>query len=266
MKKNKKITNKNKLIILLVLLLFIIGSLVFMLLKKDTNKENFMVINVSKIFDFNDWVYTMKFDSDIETASYTTESNKIYYLDDIKVPHINIDSEDAEEINNDINEVYNDMLSIYKMGLENKITYIDHCNYESNNINNVISVIIKYGKGGTDIVKNYYETYNISLEGGKKLSFEEVYKFLNYKSSSINKIVKKYITNKMEEELKNLEYPDGTDFNTYNNESYNNYLDSVKDNTIKYFIDKNKNLNVIVKLSIPAGMGSFDTIITITNN
>ena len=73
----------------------------------------------------------------------------------------------------------------------------------------------------------------------------------------------------MKDRLKNFEnqedgsYPNGTNFNTYNTQSINNYKNSVSNNTQKYFLSNDGKLNIIVKLSIPAGTGQLDTIITV---
>lgn len=257
----KKISNKTKLITLLILLLAIVSFLFIMIIKKDINKESFMVISISKINKDKDWVYDGDYDYTkyVSKTSYTTDFDKTYYIKDIIVPYINIDSVDAKNANANI---LNSAITLYNAGVANKVSFIDYYNYEYNNINNVISLVIKYGTGGTDVVQNHYKTYNYSLNDGKNLSYKEVYTFLNYKSININKIVKKAITNKMKEELKDI---GDVDFNTYNNESYNNYIESVENNTISYFIDKNKKLNIIVNMSIPVGIGSFDKIITINN-
>ena len=68
----------------------------------------------------------------------------------------------------------------------------------------------------------------------------------------------------MQEKLKDFTwFPDGTNFDTYNNQSINNYKNSVSNNTLKYYLSDNGKLNVIVKLIIPAGAGEFDTVITV---
>ena len=53
------------------------------------------------------------------------------------------------------------------------------------------------------------------------------------------------------------------DFDTYNKASIQNYRDSVNDDSIKYFIDEDEKLNVIVDLEIPVDKGTFNVVITI---
>lgn len=63
----------------------------------------------------------------------------------------------------------------------------------------------------------------------------------------------------MKERLKDTK----NDLSTCINESIDNYKASVNNNTLKYFLSENNKLNVVVKLSIPAGTGELDTIITV---
>ena len=81
-------------------------------------------------------------------------------------------------------------------------------------------------------------------------------------------MVKSSITKALKDKFKNNidnSYPEGTNFDTYNNESIENYLDSIENNTLQYFIDENGVLSIIVRLSIPVEMGYFDTVIKLEN-
>ena len=55
----------------------------------------------------------------------------------------------------------------------------------------------------------------------------------------------------------------GEDFENYTNRSIENYENSLKDNTIKYFINEKGNLNIIVTLEAPVGRETFDTIVEV---
>ena len=126
--------------------------------------------------------------------------------------------------------------------------------------NNNLSIVLTYGVGATDIVYPEYYTYNIDLKTGNQLSYEELYNIAGLNSSNINSKVEKAITKIIQDKLTDDEK---TNFNTYNDESINNYKNSVSNNTLKYFLSNDGKLNIIVKLSIPVGPGEFDTIITV---
>ena len=229
---------------------------------------------VSKIDTTKDWVYDAKYTKNVIADSYTTQYNETYYAKDIIVPYININSSYANNSNNKIKEVFNNAIETYNNGVNNKIAYIDECNYKKYISDNSLSIVLTYGVGGTDVAYPQYYTYNFDLKTGNQLSYEEVYKIAGFNSTTINSKVEKAITEIMKEKLKGLKdhekdigegayYPQGTNFDTYNNESINNYKNSINNNTLEYFLSDNGKLNIVVKLSIPSGKGYFDTIITI---
>lgn len=217
---------------------------------------------ISKLDNTKDWVYNAEYEKNVNADSYSTSYNT-YYAKDIVVPFININSSYAILSNNEIKNVFNDAINAYNKGISDKTTYVDKCNYSKYINNDVLSVLLTLGIGATDIVRPNYYIYNIDLKTGDKLSYKDVYSSAGFDSSNINDKVEKAITNVMKEELKGFEYPDGTNFDTYNNESITNYKNSISNGTLKYFLSNDKKLNIIVRLSVPAGLGYSDKIITI---
>ena len=228
---------------------------------------------VSKVDDTEDWVYDAKYTKDVTAESYSI-NNKTYYAKDIIVPYININSTYANSSNSDIKKIFDDAIKTYNTGVSDKVEYVDECGYKKYINNNSLSVVLTYGAGATDVVHPKYYTYNINLKTGNQLSYEEIYTIAGFNSSTITSKVEAAITQIMKEKLKDYKepnndngtgkyYPDGTNFDTYNNESINNYKNSINNNTLEYFLSDNGKLNVIVKLSIPAGTGETDTIVTI---
>ena len=132
----------------------------------------------------------------------------------------------------------------------------------------LVSTALWYSIKATGVVNPNYFTYNIDLKTGEEMSFEEVYQKCGFTKDNINEMVKSSITKALKDKFKNNiddSYPEGTNFDTYNNESIENYLDSIENNTLQYFIDENGVLSIIVRLSIPVEMGYFDTVIKLEN-
>ena len=228
---------------------------------------------ISKVDNTKDWVYGAEYTKNVTADSYSTYY-ETYYAKDIVVPYININSTYANSSNSDIKKIFDDAIKTYNTGVSDKIEYVDECGYKKYINNNSLSVILTYGVGATDVVHPKYYTYNINLKTGNQLSYEEIYTIAGFNSSTITSKVEQAITEIMKEKLKDFKdpdkdtgaggyYPNGTNFDTYNNESINNYKSSINNNTLEYFLSDNGKLNVIVKLSIPAGTGEFDTIVTI---
>ena len=231
--------------------------------KKENNKE-INNISVSKLDNGKDYIYDAYYSKNTKADSYSID--KTYYAKDIVVPFINIDSNYASKANGEIKSVFDEAISTYNEGVSNKIVYVDECNYKKYINNNYASIILTYAVGGTDLPIVHYYTYNINLSDGQELSYEDIYKLAGFSSSNIESKVKDAITNTMKKELSDFtaeNYPSGTNFDIYNDQSIDNYNKSVKNNSLKYFISENGELNIVVTLSIPAGRGSYDTIITV---
>lgn len=219
---------------------------------------------VSKLDNTKDWVYDAEYTKNVTANSYSTGS-KTYYSKDIVVPYININSSYANNANSAIKNVFDDAIKTYNNGVSDKMTYVDECDYKEYINSDSLSVVLTYGVGATDVVHPKYYTYNFDLKTGNQLSYEEVYSIAGLNSSNINSKVESAITKVMKEKMSGFSsdnYPSGTNFDTYNNKSINNYKNSINNN-LKYFLSDNGKLNIVVELSIPAGTGKFDTIITV---
>lgn len=215
--------------------------------------------SVTKIYSDKEYIYDAEYEKKVNKNSYVI-GNKTYYAKDIVVPFININSSYVTDANNEIKTVFDQAIAAYN----DESKYVDQCNYTKYIDGKTLSVILTYGEGSTDVIHPKYYTYNINLKDGKELTYEEVCNLLGIEN--VDSKVEAAVTTTMKEKLQNFSaenYEAGTNFDTYNNQSINNYKESVKNNTIKYFIAENKKLNVIVKLSIPAGTGEFDTIISV---
>lgn len=234
------------------------------IIEVDNSNQNSDVTTkpVEKIDNTKDWVYEASYDTNKLTSSYETNFKKKYYLKDINVPYLNINSSYAKNANNEIKRVFTNALEVYKRGIEDKESYIEECHYNQKVTTDYISIILTLATGGTNVIQYNYYTYNLNLKNGEKLSYQDVYKLAGFTTTNIDKKVEESITRVMKEKLNDI--PDN-EFNTYNNKSLNNYKTSIQNNNIHYFLASNGKLNIIVNLEIPAGIGTFPTIIEISN-
>ena len=223
--------------------------------ESNNNNEN----SILKLDANKEWIYDANYNLPTNKESYYGDSDhtKLIKASDLVVPYININSDDAKNINQEIYKLYEDLINKFNENLKDEIWYtlVDYKTYTNNDI---ISVVIITESSGTDIPMYNYYTYNFNLKNGKLLSYNDVYKYVG--------IIDEEITDKATQAVTNAlinEYSNGDDFDIYNNKSINNYKTSVSNNKIRFFIDENKKLNIIVTLEIPAGRGQFDTIITI---
>lgn len=77
---------------------------------------------------------------------------------------------------------------------------------------------------------------------------------------SSDQLIQDAITSKLHD------FYNGDDFSIYQEKSFEKYTESLKTNSINYFLDQNNQLNVIVTLELPIGRGQFDTIIALKKN
>ena len=250
--------------ILGVMVLILGGYIVYEKLSiKSVNNEEEK--DVSKINKDKDFVYDAEYEKDVDAESYDNNNGNTYYAKDIVVPFINIDSEYANNSNKEIKSIFEEAIKVYNTGVNNKSSYVAECDYEKYSKDNLISIVLTYGAGDSDIVHPKYYTYNIDSKNGKQLSYEDIYTSVGFKKEEIDSKVEEAITEVMKEKTKNIDeksYPEGTNFETYNSKSIENYKESIKNNSLNYFI-KNKELKIVVKLMIPVGTGEFDTVINI---
>ena len=221
----------------------------------DNNVEN----NISKLDSSKEWVYDANYNLPTNKESYYgySDHTKLISASDLVVPYINIDSDDAKKVNQEIYKLYEDLINKFNENLKEEInfTLVEYKTYTNDNI---ISIVITTEFAGTDVPMHNYYTYSFNLENGKLLSYNDAYKNVGLNEGNITDKATQAVTNALREKHSN-----GDDFDTYNNKSINNYKASISNNTIKFFIDRNKKLNIIVTLEIPAGRGQFDTIITV---
>lgn len=220
---------------------------------------------VKKIDYSKEYVYDAEYEHNATSESYSTSENT-YNVSDIVVPFININSTDANSANTMIKGMYNICISKFNEGINDNITYVDKCNYESYINNDILSIVITYGFGGTDIVNYGYMTYNFDLTTGLKVSYEDLYKNAGLTSENINTKVNNAIDKYLENELSTLSpdnYEAGEDINTYKKYSYNYYNDLVNNKTLGYYLDSNLRLNIVTNVGMPIGREIFSVILKI---
>ena len=246
------------LVVSMICVLFLVGCKTN---ENEINEKNNEVIIENEQQEVVDWVYDANYEKDITVDSYETEFGEVYNAKDIIVPFINIDSEDAVEANDEIKQIFDSAINNFNSGVSDKMTYVDECSYKEYINNNKLSVVVTYGVGATDVVHPEYYTYNFDLENGNEFSYEEAYAYAGLDSTNIDDNVKNAIRYKMKEKFGSALV--GEDFENYTNRSIENYENSLKDNTIKYFINEKGNLNIIVTLEAPVGRETFDTIVEV---
>ena len=209
--------NKLKIIIVFFLLI-VVGVLCYYLYK---NKERNVIVaplavhNIKKEYEEKDYV----FDTD-------------YSHDSIAFPYINLDYNNVRIINFRIKNIYDDN--------KDSITSVSYRNYINDDI---LSIVI-------DVIlneKNVYYTYNINMENGKDVLFDDVYYKYNQTEYDIKNKLSNYIENNKElnskiDEIITKEYIVDNSIKTYKNNALSN--------DVEFYLDGSNSLNLVMKIEV----------------
>lgn len=205
--------------VIVFFLLIIVGVLIYYIYaNKDKNVVETPVVVKTVNKEYRDKEYVF---------------NTAYSNNDIVFPYINLDCNNVASINFQIKNLY-----------ETNIDTIKESSYEFYINDVILSVVIKININDK---YNYY-TYNINMENGKEISFEEVF----YKYSEADLKLKNKISDYIDEheELKNhLDEVVLTKEYVVEN-SYNSYKVNALSNNVKFFLDYKKDLNVVIKIEL----------------
>ncbi len=269
--------------LIIILVIAVIGLSVYIVLdktvlNKDTKKDsqnlttdnasNNQIVEdngkVAKIDPNRPYIYDADYEKNVKAESYSVGPST-YYASDLVVPYININSNDATVANTEIQEALATVINHYNDGIDDGLSYVKMCEYTyyiDEDTDNVLSVVVTYGLGATDVVNPEFLTYTFDLKTGSLLSYSDVYTLLNYTDSSIKAAVENTIKKESENELARAI----DDWENYANMTISAYNQTVQNNTIKYFISLNRNMGVIVDMNMPAGSGHINTLLEVESS
>lgn len=198
---------------------------------------------------------------------------KIAKLSNRQYPYINLESDDADAVNIQIKEMYLDyedsFIVAHNMAKEAKqdedwetLFYVygdtianeDAFEYKSYKKDNILSVMTKQTAG---LMYFAYNTWTFDLNTQKLMKFEDVCNKLGYTSQQVKNELKNQVTQNIKEFSKEAGEEQWFDeINEYTGMTpveytMQTYDKSVKNNDIKYFVDNDGKLNIIVDTQIP---------------
>lgn len=251
-------TNLRKIFIISILALCIIAinlAVFFQITKKteNTSKEQEILIdtallteNFDKIFDNQinyqeNSVNISKMDATKElvyTSYISQEELENSYTLNVNIPSLNINSEVAEQINEEINSLfYNKAINILAKTEQYTVYNVRYKAYVNDNILSlVISATLKEGDNPQrEIIK----TYNYNLASNSDLNINEILEYRRLSSENVQSKI--YDTIKLASE----------NANKYNELGYTKYLRNINDSMYKiensktFFIGENKALYIL---------------------
>lgn len=200
---------------------------------------------VSKIDETKDYVYTQ----------FSEKSNDYSY----DIPFVNINSIDAQSVNDDIQNAY---LDEAKEELANNVDGLSitmyKVEYECHVNDDILSLVVSK-EFPNDCV--YYKTYNINTFTGKKLSNKDLLELKKISEDEFLNKMKDTVTKYVEDNFSNLK----KDFYGSKDEpqSYLYILENTLDRCsieLPMFLDENRDINYIIDVNSIAGADAYSHI------
>lgn len=192
---------------------------------KNTNTSE----EAEKIDADKDYIYTSYEKAEVNSGNYEI---------DVKIPIININSEEIKSYNEDIKQVFQDKAESILNGGSNRAVY--SVDYEAFLNNNILSVVIRSTlKEGSNPQRVIIQTYCYNIKEMKKVEFSDIMTLKNLDTNTVQEKIRKQIQGKQEEAkaLQQLGY------SVYIRDLRSDRYDV--ENISNFFIDENNNIYVI---------------------
>lgn len=257
MRKGKKILIIVLIIVFLSLSLVAVG--LFFINKKQeeiAKQEEEAILNAEENFKnlFSNLEYS-KNENDAITLAYSMEEKEEGKYDvRVYVPLVNIETDTAKEINNEINNFFG--MKLYEIVEENTVYAKYDVDYIAYTNNNMISLVIKAKlKEGSDGQRTLVKTYNYDLVENKLVTLAEYMERNNIDKGKIQKQIIDYVREKSENIDINLA------------QKYNLYVRQIRsdeyliENIENYYIGQDGKLYIVFAYGNNNPTGTVDVVI-----
>lgn len=215
--------------------------------------------------------------------TYEANSTKIGEADlkTSKFPYVNIDSTYGKEINNEVTKLFNEYFDLYvnsiklirdtesiqdmnekkqaRWNLDDERIANNIVKYNAYKNDNILSIVIV--EGPITNIEYKYKTFNIDLNTGKRVNLEEAYKKLGYTQSKLEEDLLKEVSELVKERCEANDILDKHEgLMSYNEKRV---VSTIENDNASYFIDENKNLNIVVMTNQPWGQDNHDILYTV---
>ena len=250
---------KHKIILIIILAVIIFFSIVFVLMRNEINKNTDIEFNkhgnmiefeeFSKVFNNTinyqnsnvSYVHKIDASKDIIYSNSANEKKNGAYDININIPSLNINSEEAKKINQEITDIFYSKAGDIKKSInvqEGETIYtVDYAAYVSDNI---LSIAIKSTlKENNSAQRIIIKTYTYNLASNEQITLKEMLTIKNININSVQKI----ITNEIKEKHKEIEELQQIGYSVYKRDS-NSSIYNIK-NSNYYLLGENDKIYVI---------------------
>lgn len=211
--------------------------------EKEVLKDNFQTIFKNDIVSNVDTVNIPKKDNKynlVYVAYNKVEKSTGKYDLDVQIPHININSTEIDNINNEIDKIFINKAETIIAENSNSENIVYSIKYRAYVNNDILSLIIECTlKEGSNAQRIIIKTYNYNIQTGKVLTIEDLAQLKQLNKNIIESKIKDEINSQISME-KSLVEAGYSVFNRYPESDMYKY-----ENLSNIFIDEKDNLYII---------------------
>lgn len=229
--------------------------------KEEEEGVSSKVQYAEKIVENKSYIYDAQYNPiGVKANNYSTNDGTNYFISDIVVPYVNMNSDDAKQINSEIEELYNKYVEEFKVCSQNQNSYIK-VNYETYITSNVHSILITVQRGKEDSESKEYISYNFDNISGEKLDYNQVCYVAGITDAATSvksaiDVLDDFSSYYLQvDRYNNQEKVDERNAQIENNKQqiFTSYQQDLLKNNLVYFLDNNLKLNITLNVVLPDG-------------
>ena len=237
-------------------------------ISNDTSNEY-----AAKIVENRPYIYDAQYlPNGLKVTNYSTNDGSSYSTSDIVVPYVNMVSNDASQMNTEIENLYNDYIEEFRICSQNLNSYIK-VNYNSYITSNIYSIVITIYRGQEEKETVEYIAYNFDIMSGTKLDYNQVCYIagINNASESIQKTLNnledynKYKLTVNRDVTQSMVDDRNAQIDSCQTQVYTLYQENLLNNKLTYYLDNNLKLNVVLKIILPEENTTYEKIVIVEN-
>ena len=254
--------------ILTILLVIALAVVIVINVKNNKNEKKDNPTEIKEEAKLSDFIVDADIEYEIKEKDYvrdqesSKEDSKVNYgieikvnnnyqkAEDLKVPHIKLDSKDAKQINNELEELYKETMASYNLCAEESTkedgrSCSQVLTYKAYLYKDVLSILVIKGAQSTAPWTFDFKSYALDVKTKKKLSYEEVIDKLNLNEKETTEKFNQLILEKIDNDYGDIELENDI-LEDSKKEATKIFNESIKNNSIEVFVNNEGKLGAIL--------------------
>lgn len=249
---------KNKQVILLIATLVIFAIIIFMVVKPEQDAKNNKTENTisGNSLSAEEMVKNAEFTYSVSGSYKNEATEKEYSLNSIVLPYFLFETEDAKNVNKEMEKLYQTLAKEFEESLNGKKDKFVETWYDVIKVKKFLSIKVTVQRIDENGENYTYYTYVFDLDDLELLKYDNLISKLEIPNSELESKIEASIRKLDEfEDLENDELPEGKTIDDYIKATMKNYQKAKKDKSLIYFVDVLGRLNIIIPVELPDANG-----------